>query len=168
MVDKQSKLDIGTIGSSPCEVRLNSILIELNNVRVTRLVTSTIHKFKNSIAPLEVLKGNKHYSKYLSLVYEDSKRSLDMKRENLPFSNNVYTHTRCCLASYYKNALKEHMEYKKKEPEPMECYDVTLGSILGDDLYNEPFCDEANQRHIEYMDNRKPGVLEWFFSKIYS
>lgn len=97
-----SNIDVGTIGSRPCEVSLNRILIEhKNNAQMIHSVTSTLLRFRRWLKQLEHIPDPAYRSTAM-------KTYLDMFvvgviKQNLPVF--VESHTRCCLVTYYREAI---------------------------------------------------------------
>lgn len=98
-------VDIGTIGSSPSQMSLNMILIELNDQKMTHVTMSRYSKAKCQIARLNKNwngKDKEFYKCMLRLLRKEQLAFVDELKCRLP--KDLYTHLRCCVVGLFKEA----------------------------------------------------------------
>ena len=93
-------VDVGTIGSKPCEVSLNKILMVLQNKRQTNLATSRLFRAKRDLKKLKecVLPHDlEFYDQLLEMLRKRHMIAVDATKESL--HKDAYTHLRCCMVA---------------------------------------------------------------------
>lgn len=98
------KIVPGSIGSSPCEIKLNQILIDLEDPWVTQKVMSRHNQIREGLAKLEPLKDRGFFLSMARIYYEDQLRKFKNIRPRIP--EVVYTHALCCYHALYRRAIK--------------------------------------------------------------
>lgn len=101
---KQVKIVEGTIGSLPCEVSLNTILINCNDPRIITYCTRRYHLFRNGLKELELLRESPFYKRMVLLWRNEILRTIEANKDNIPLA--AYTHLKCCMAAKYREAIK--------------------------------------------------------------
>jgi hypothetical protein len=96
------KISKGTIGSLPCEVSLNKILIEAGDAHITRQVMSIYHHF--CLAMKEFQRCDLNWKIKTTVMGMYRERTLE-KVDRRNFSKVVDSHLRCCIAAQYNMAL---------------------------------------------------------------
>lgn len=101
---RENKIDVGTIGSMPCEVSLNQVLIKVANAKVTNLATSRYQKFRYGIRELQpLIKTNPSFYETMLLLWrKENFAQWETRRNDVP--KDVYTHVRCCMAAQHRIA----------------------------------------------------------------
>lgn len=96
-------MDFGTIGSNPCEMRLNEMLMELNDRKITKYVTRNLLEFRQGLRELRLLDGEPHQLILIQLWRDHYIKAIHDKV--LPES--VKTHMLCCLTAYFRNTIND-------------------------------------------------------------
>ena len=98
-------MDKGTIGSSPAEVVLNQILMELDDRKISHKVMSRFHKLQRDFKKLEILKSeNNHFHENIvNLLYKEHVKAFSVLENTLP--KHVYTHAKCVYHTLYTRAI---------------------------------------------------------------
>lgn len=104
MTEPLSKIDVGTLGPNPCQIALNRILIELNDARITKRITSRYHNLRIGLSRLEGIQPYGFCIQIMQLYYQKHIDSFAKHIDEMP--ENAYTHARCC----YKMLLKQAIE----------------------------------------------------------
>jgi hypothetical protein len=127
MPERLHRLDVGTIGSKPCEVKLNQILMELDNFRITSPVMRRYNQIKSGFKNLQVLVAidRSFCISMTKLFFEEQIRQFDPERR-LP--DTVYTHARCCFTALYRDAISK---LKRKGRPGMDQDDPQQTSLEG-------------------------------------
>lgn len=102
---KKSHIDVGTIGSRPCEKALNSILMNLPEdlkVKTVRKVMKRLMDLKEGLVQIRHIPDKSFRISLLRMFYEQHRGKLI--DANLP--ELVHTHTLCCMAAHFKNEMK--------------------------------------------------------------
>lgn len=102
----QSKITLGTIGSRPCEISLNKILVDINDAAITHKALSLYDAYKRGVKKLTVLFENdkdKHY--YRTFMTMWLHRFQDAAKKKV-IPEHVFTHLLCCLKAEYKTAIR--------------------------------------------------------------
>lgn len=103
MTDRKSKIG-GTIGSRPCEVKLNDILIQHNDPKLTRIIMSRHQDLKTGLNRLKVL--DRSFAQRMMMVFYHQIVDVFMnRRDDMP--EEAFTHALCCFKALYREALKE-------------------------------------------------------------
>jgi hypothetical protein len=103
---RQVKIVEGTIGSLPCEVSLNTILINCNDSRIIAYCTRRYHSFKFGLKELEALAGSPLYERMVMLWRKDNLKTIEENKDNIPLA--AYTHLKCCIAAKYREAMNKY------------------------------------------------------------
>jgi hypothetical protein len=106
MTDREHKLDTGTIGSAPCEVALNGILINLENPKVTRKIMSRHTQLRVGLERLQVLRQVDHgfFLRMALMFYEQQITAFKRSEGCIP--KDAYTHALCCYKALYRKAIR--------------------------------------------------------------
>jgi hypothetical protein len=100
-------MSTGTIGSMPCEISLNAILIEVADPKVTNYVT---HKYESLRYGLKKLKplavDHAFYSRMCDLWRDHIVLQIAEKYKSGFLSEVVYRHLHCCVVAQHRTALK--------------------------------------------------------------
>ncbi len=108
MTDRICKIDEGTIGSNPCEVTLNEILIRLNDVKITRIIMGRHQDLKIGLKKLVILATPKNRGfarRMMKLLYDDIKGTFMLRKDDMP--KEAFTYALCCFTVVYRESLKE-------------------------------------------------------------
>ena len=108
MTDRVSKIGEGTIGSSPCEITLNKILMRLNDTKITKIIMGRHQDLKIGLDKLKVLATPKNRGfarRMMSLLYNEIKASFELRKDDM--SEDAFTYSLCCYKVLYRKALKE-------------------------------------------------------------
>ena len=111
---KRREFNMGpaTIGSRPCEISLNLILIEIKDPYIAQKVMNIHQGFKGAAKTIRRLFKNARPEdkklapallKFLREKYERSAQNLTVKNELIPLI--ARTHLRCCIVSEYKYSI---------------------------------------------------------------
>jgi hypothetical protein len=96
-------MDYGTIGSRPCELVLNKILIEHDDPKLVKKTTKLLFQFRHG---LEQLSAIPELSFRLNMLQKW--RADFMKRaSSLNMPREVETHVCCCLVAYYRECKQK-------------------------------------------------------------
>lgn len=100
-------MDVGTIGNRPCEVRLNQVLIGLNDPHVIRRVMSRHQALKQGLKTLKHLaEVDKGFCLHmLVMYYHDHLEKFQNSKDMMP--EIVYTLALCCFHVLYNETLHE-------------------------------------------------------------
>lgn len=115
-------IDVGTIGSAPCQVALNDMLIKCGDEKIVGRVTSIYHRCNKQLKLLtKYVKDQdlKFYSQMLNLTRKSAMEMVESVRGDVP--HDIYTHLRCCVVALYREATfsiiddqKENIRRKQK------------------------------------------------------
>jgi hypothetical protein len=105
MSRRQSKIDVGTIGSRACEISLNKILIKLDDAYLTRRVMSRYNRFRDQINKIKHYDDKDFRRFLLRLLRKHHFDQLEETREFFP--KDAYTHLLCCMTAEYRTAIKK-------------------------------------------------------------
>lgn len=105
MTDRISKIGEGTIGSKPCEITLNRILIRLNDTRITGIIMRRHQDLKTSLNKLKVLTDSGFARRMMKLVYDEIKESFELRKDDMP--EDAFTYSLCCYKALYRETLRE-------------------------------------------------------------
>jgi len=112
MPDRENKIDNGTIGSMPCEISLNNVLIELGNAKVTTTTLRRYEKFRLGLRKLEVL-IDPHPEFFQTMMLLWRKENFEAwKQAKVP--KIVYTLTQCCMTAQYRITMEKLKERKHR------------------------------------------------------
>jgi hypothetical protein len=100
----QSKIDVGTIGSRPCEVVLNRILIERKDKKLTNKVMSLHLEFREGLKHMTDIKDVAFRKRMLSMW---RKWAMD-KLDTLDLPDVVHSHLGCALTANYRDYVRDH------------------------------------------------------------
>ncbi len=101
-------INVGTIGSAPCEIVLNKILIEADNSRITKLVMSIHQTLNLGLKKLEALKQTDvdFFKRMALLLYEKEVGSFKARAGRIgDFPEGIYTHALCCYKTLYRRSI---------------------------------------------------------------
>lgn len=101
---RKVKITEDTIGSLPCEISLNSILIKSNNAKLIEYCTKRYHLFKNGLKDLELLRESPRYKRMILLWKNEILNTIENRKDSLP--PEAYSHLKCCIAARYRKALR--------------------------------------------------------------
>lgn len=105
MTEALSKISGNTVGSMPCEISLNGILIREDNARITKIVMSRYMEYREGIKLLVQSNLDKVFLKKTLLLWKQDQIARVERQENkLP--EDAYTHLRCCMVAQYRQVLK--------------------------------------------------------------
>lgn len=104
-MDREHKLDVGTIGSAPCQITLNKILVELNDAKVTRTIMRRHNQIREGFKKLEALSGDfGFFVSQARLYYQNHLAKFEKQKDNMP--TEAYTYALCCYRVLYRKAIK--------------------------------------------------------------
>ena len=109
-------MDVGTIGSAPCEVTLNDILMKLNDPKITKISLGRRAKLQNDLQglrPLIEASGLDFFKKMARLIHHYHIAQFDKVQDKIP--KEVYTFTRCCFSVVYRKALRDAGDIKPRK-----------------------------------------------------
>lgn len=98
-------MKLNTIGSEPCQIILNEILVNHNDSKINNLVMSRWNAVKSGISKLNKLTDKSFYFYILNLFRTNQLQELDLLKNKLP--REVFTHLRCCIVGLFRNAIRE-------------------------------------------------------------
>lgn len=104
MTDRISKIDVGTIGSKPCEISLNRILIRIDDAKITGIIMKRYHDLKIGLNKLKVL--DRSFSRRMMLMFYHQIRDSFIKRSG-DVPEDAFTYSLCCFKALYREALRE-------------------------------------------------------------
>ena len=105
MTERVSKIDEGTIGSKPCEIALNKILIRIDNAKITSIIMRRHQDLRDRLNKLKILPNRGFARHMMKLVYDEIKGSFELHEDNMPV--DAFTYSLCCYTALYREALKE-------------------------------------------------------------
>lgn len=111
MTERKHKISIGTLGSAPCQISLNKILIELEKPRITRIITCRYHGLREGLIKLESIKPVGFCISIMTLYYHQHVENFEQQRDKM--TKDTYTHARCCYKMLLKKAIKRVKNAKK-------------------------------------------------------
>jgi len=99
-------MGVGTIGSRPCEIILNELLIEFGNPRVTNKVMRNHQLLKTGLEKLKLLAlKDKGFCRNMMVIhYNNIRKSFEYHKGSMP--EKVYSLTLCTYAAIYRDALR--------------------------------------------------------------
>lgn len=103
-------ISVGTIGSRPCEVVLNKILMEIggdSKCSVTNFVTGTLLKFRLGLKQLGFIPDKAWRNTFRVKFYLETIEKI--KAKGLPLV--IESHTLCCLKAYYRDTIRENIRF---------------------------------------------------------
>lgn len=117
MPERQHKIGVGTIGSAPCEISLNRILINQEDPNLTRKIMNRHNQIREGLKKLEDLKASDRgfFLSMASLFYRDQLRKFDEGRGDMP--EKAYTHAMCCFRALYRRAIDKGPKKPSFSPE---------------------------------------------------
>lgn len=101
-------ISVGTIGSRPCEIVLNKILMEIggdSKCSATNFVTGTLLKFRLGLKQLGYIPDKAWRHTFRVKFYLETVEKI--KAKNLPIA--IESHTLCCLKAYYRETIHENI-----------------------------------------------------------
>lgn len=104
MPERESKIDVGTLGPNPCQIALNKILIEIDDAHITNLITSRYHNLRQGLLRLEGIQPYGFCIQIMQLYYQKHIDLFESHKDKMPV--NAYTHARCCYKMLLKQAIK--------------------------------------------------------------
>lgn len=96
-------IDVGTIGSRPCEISLNKILIEIGGKSISSYVVSTLLKFRLGLKQLSFIPDESWRHTFTTKFYADTIEKIKTKK--LPVM--IESHALCCLKAYYRDSHED-------------------------------------------------------------
>ncbi len=104
MPEREHKIDVGTIGSAPCEIALNSILIKLENPKITRKILSRHTQLRVGLEKLQPLRSDYgFYLRIATMFYEQQIAAFKNLEGQIP--KDAYTHALCCYKALFRKAI---------------------------------------------------------------
>ena len=104
MPERKNKIDTGTLGSAPCQIALNELLIKLGNPHITHRITSRYHYLRIGLTKLEHIKPTGFCITIMQMYY---KKHLDIFKKHIEtIPTEVYTHSLCCYKMLLKQAIR--------------------------------------------------------------
>ena len=98
-------VDVGTIGSLPCEVSMSIILRELNDPKMTRKITKLLLYVRKTLKELRSINHKPTYLYLRTLCWDDTKKSVEritgVRVSGVPTTNAIASHAMCCIHAYF-------------------------------------------------------------------
>ena len=102
-MERQLRILPGTIGSLPCEIALNAILIRHHDAKLTRFVLRRYSYYKDGLVKLQAIKDVAFYKRMLQLWWNSNIKVVDDHKSRLPLE--AYTHLKCCMSAQHRKAI---------------------------------------------------------------
>ena len=109
-------IGVGTIGSRPCHLSLNTILIKLDDERVTHVVMHRWNEVKTGVAKIEkyLMDADPAFFQWMLGLFRDAQlQSLEALEGTIP--NDAYTHLRCCVVGEFRDAQRKLKDKQEAE-----------------------------------------------------
>lgn len=106
----RSKVGEGTLGSAPCDIALNKILIRLDDAEITKIIMNRHQDLKEGLGKLKSAVADEALDRgfacrMLLLFYDKAKDSFKAHKDDMP--EEAFTYALCCYKVLYRQALEE-------------------------------------------------------------
>tara|TARA_Y100000034_G_scaffold103692_1_gene129573 strand:- start:43627 stop:43950 length:324 start_codon:yes stop_codon:yes gene_type:complete len=100
----EHNIDVGTLGPAPCQIALNQILIDLDDPRITKKITSRYHQLREGLNRLKDIRPKGFCITIMRMYYDNHLRYFEKQKDSMP--EKAYTHSLCCYKMLLKKAIK--------------------------------------------------------------